>query len=185
MKKILVSLALLVSLLGYAEDYDKEYSAEEVGDINCKWVMVSLSYNNLSLAKDQYYSSCNNPTYVSGEGYSWFTFAVWNGQLDQVKWAMSLPGVNLNSKLSGVTPLYKTVVNIYHNNITDTTHDRYLILKLLLEKGADPLLHNDSEGHPPYSNGESTYELIKDVNMEDTPAGKLVIQYSTGVKLGK
>jgi hypothetical protein len=149
---------------------------EEIMDVNCQWVMCALQKDDLNLAKLQYSTVCNNPKYRTSNGYSWISFTVWHGIPEQVEWALSLPGVNVNDKFRGQTLLYKTVVNIMNSKITDENHPRYKILRLLLKHQADPMFHNDSEGNPPYSNGESTYELIKNYNVENTPYGKLILQ---------
>ena len=155
---------------------DKEDTVEEIFNTNCQWVLIALEGNNLELAKKQYYTVCNNPKYKGKEGYTWLTFAVWNEAPDQVAWALSLPDVNINDKFGGQTVLYKTVLNMYHNNIESKDHPRYKILQMLLKHNADPMFKNDTEGDPPYSNGESTFELIKRINVANTSYGQLVLQ---------
>lgn len=175
MKRLMLTIIILLSItVVYSQ---QEETIEEMFNTNCQWVLIALEGNNLKLAKTQYYSVCNDPTYRSRQGYTWISYAVWNESVDQVNWALSLPHVNINDKFGGQTLLYKTVLNMYHNNIQDESHPRYQILKILLKHGADPLYHNDTEGSPPYSNGESTYELILRCNMYNTSYGKLVLQY--------
>jgi len=168
MKKICLLILILLMYQPEAKSND------------CKWVIIAMDNNNLTLAKKKYYSTCNYPLYKSEEGVTFLTFAVLMGSADQTKWALSLPQSDPNSKYGAVSVLYHTVLNIYKNKIEDANDDRMVILKLLLEHGADPLLPNDSEGDPPYSNGESTYHLIKDLKMEDTKAGQLVLKYVKG-----
>jgi hypothetical protein len=188
MKKILIALLItLLYMVVYSEEESeyKEYTPEEVGNICCQWVFVAMEYNDLDLAKRQYYAQCNSPRYRGIEGFTWLSYGVYKGKLDQVKWALSLPGANVNDKIRGVTLLHRIVLNMHNNNANNTSDERYTILKLLLDRGADPNIHNDSEGNPPYSNGESVIELIEYLQIENSAAGQLVLQYVNRTSLGK
>lgn len=181
MKKIIyITLILFISIpfISYSEDDYTFKSPEELVAFNCKWVMISLVHNNLIFAKQLYKDQCDNPSYMSEEGYTWLSYAVDYEKLDQVEWALSLPDVNVNTKYYGQTILYFTVFHMYKNSINQIEHPRYKILKMLLEHKADPFYPNDSEGYPPYSNGESTYDLIKRKQIENTSYGRLVLYYT-------
>ena len=161
------------------------YTLEMINNRGCQWAMVHTHRSTLKALKRTYLSDCKNPKYES-EGANFLTVAIMYHKVDMVEWLATIPGMDVNFKYSGQTILYIAVTYAHNTHIgygdSESEESDIQIVKLLLEHGADPMLHNDTEGHGNYSNGRSAYDFVNDpvFDMKNTTVGRLVLEYAKG-----